>query len=685
MSDRLDTPLGTDKSHVLVGLYGLPGCGKTTLLNQLKNRLSEKDFLLFEGSEEVGRAAGGGLEAFKRLSPLAQERIREAAIGKIQSACKASGKAGVVTGHFMIRERKARNKPEKVMTEADLSTYTHIIYLKTSPAHIAERRNNDKIRSRPVISAHQLETWQDAEIGTLRQLCEANDILFVCLTESDALVTRVTNLIRDFQNHNPAHNTSAAKSKMDTILKPRPNLERVLLLDGDRTLIPEDTGYIFWQLADIDGGPVPGRGIHTLKALFSGRMGYSYRAFRQATLCYEELESDFLRLCTYTADNIALYPEFVQLLREAAKTHNVATVVVTSGVRKIWEMILDKAGLSATVKVVGGGRIEDGYVVNDVVKGELVDHIRATYNAEVIAFGDSPLDLPMLQKADKAVVVVGEKETRSKTMTNPLVAAITAGSFRGEVRQALLPPSAPPRFNTYQLPVIDLKDPSEIDFLLGRGENNCSFTLHHATNRASAKLLASPTRDANVSGPHLRNAHSSIGAYLATEFVSDIIGLEEYDIPHVQGHTTTGHRLRYESQTLIVPILRGGEPMAFGVAEVFPAAMFVHAKEATDLKAHHVQGHKNVILVDSVVNSGKTVVEFMDRLRELGCKAEHVVFVTGVAQSGAVDEKNGPLVQIKKGGVGKLSVVALRVSDNKFKGVKSTDTGNRLFNTTHLD
>jgi uracil phosphoribosyltransferase len=123
---------------------------------------------------------------------------------------------------------------------------------------------------------------------------------------------------------------------------------------------------------------------------------------------------------------------------------------------------------------------------------------------------------------------------------------------------------------------------------------------------------------------------------------------------------TTGHRLRHESQTLIVPILRGGEPMPFGVAKVFPSAMFVHAKEATDLKAHHVHGHKNVILVDSVVNSGKMVIEFMDRLKEIDCKAEHVVFVTGVAQSGAVEQKNEPLVQIKDAGVGRLSIVALR-------------------------
>jgi len=32
----------------------------------------------------------------------------------------------------------------------------------------------------------------------------------------------------------------------------------------------------------------------------------------------------------------------------------------------------------------------------------------------------------------------------------------------------------------------------------------------------------------------------------------------------------------------------------------------------------------------------------------------------------------------------KFSLVALRLSDNKFTGRGATDTGNRLFNTTHL-
>lgn len=87
---------------------------------------------------------------------------------------------------------------------------------------------------------------------------------------------------------------------------------------------PKDTGRIFWQLAGTRESPVPGTGIDPLKALFSGRMGYSYHAFRQATLFYEEEESDFLSLCAETANKVNLYPECAKLLREAAQTQRVA-------------------------------------------------------------------------------------------------------------------------------------------------------------------------------------------------------------------------------------------------------------------------------------------------------------------------------------------------------------------------
>ena len=104
-----------------------------------------------------------------------------------------------------------------------------------------------------------------------------------------------------------------------------------------------------------------------------------------------------------------------------------------------------------------------------------------------------------------------------------------------------------------------------------------------------------PMRNANFEGSALREAHRLVGRYLATEFVADVIGLEEYPIRHVQGHQTTGYRLLHEQKTTIVALMRGGEPMAYGVNDVFPLAKFVHASGPEDLKPHHLQGQHTVV------------------------------------------------------------------------------------------
>ena len=118
-------------------------------------------------------------------------------------------------------------------------------------------------------------------------------------------------------------------------------------------------------------------------------------------------------------------------------------------------------------------------------------------------------------------------------------------------------------------------------------------------------------RDAFMSGPALRNAHQSTGWYLAIEILPDVLGVEEYAIPHVQGHLTSGYRVTNESNILIVALMRGGEPMALGVSAALASAPLLHAKHPQDVVPAYLEQTLTVILVDSVVNSGNTMAEFV--------------------------------------------------------------------------
>jgi uracil phosphoribosyltransferase/phosphoserine phosphatase/adenylate kinase len=670
-----------NKKAVVIGLYGVPGSGKTYLLDQLKQELGEEDFAFYEGSHMIATVVPGGLDAFQKLVEPEKLRYRQLAIDTIGRKCADSGQVGVVTGHFMFwSEEEEAGLP--VYTPKDLDTFTHILYLDIPADIVVHRRLLDMGRTRPLTSIIHLRNWQHIEIAELRRLCRQHGILFSVISPHQTVLGNALRRLHDFRQQTEEHNLAQAACRLDEILVAgKGKLETVLVLDADRTLAAVDTGVLFWKR--VPGSRWPREEGSPLNNVFDSNLGYSYSAFRQATLLYEETADDqeFDEICQDVASEVTMYPEFLSLLQLVAGQEHVAAVIITSGLSRVWNKVLTRLGLSKTVKVIGGGRIVDGFVVTAAVKAALVTRLRDVHQVYVWAFGDSPLDLKMLGEADQAIVVVGEEHTRSKTMDPALRDAIDNDGLRA--RQAVLPSSAPPRLNTTELPLIRLTDPEFLDAVLSRSRNrDTGIQVLHATARTAAKLLMTPTRDAKIAGPALREAHRRVGWYLATEFVADVIGIEEYPIPHVQGHQTTGHRLLHEQQTTIVALMRGGEAMALGVNDAFPLAMFVHASRGDDIKQHHLQGQHTVVLVDSVVNSGKTVVEFVQHIRYLH-SAIHIVVVAGVAQAQSVCE-TGSLAQVL-GPHGRLALVALRLSDNSFRGSGNTDTGNRLFNTTHLD
>ena len=374
---------------------------------------------------------------------------------------------------------------------------------------------------------------------------------------------------------------------------------------------------------------------------------------------------------------MTIYPEFVNLLKLVGRQEHVGAVIVTCRLRLVWDKILEKEGLSKTVKVIGGGRIADGFVVTAAVKAALVDRLRDSYEMYVWAFGNSPLDLEMLNRADQAVVVVGKEQTRSKTMDAALLEAINKGGFRA--RQTLLPSTTSPRLDTIRLPLVQLTAPNFLNSVLVRRRQHAGPQVLHATEKNAAKLLMTPMRDAKLAGPVLREAHHRVGWYLATEFLADMIGIEEYPIAHVHGRHTSGYQLLHEQRTLIVALMRGGEAMALGVNEALPLAMFVHASHPEDIMPHHLQ-EQLTLVVDSVVNSGKTVVQFLQHVRKLHATIR-IVIMAGVVQAQCL---SGSLLAEALARDAKVSLIALRLSENKFTGSGATDTGNRLFNTTRL-
>jgi len=659
----------------VIGLYGVPGSGKTFLLKQLKELLHDQGFLFFDGSSTIAGIVPGGLDAFHSMSSQDKIQWRQIAISTIGQESASTGKTAVVAGHLIFWSED-EDAGQLVHTSNDLDTFTHILYLNVDADVIAQRRSNDGERHRPSASVSHLHKWQQAEIRELRILCRDHSILFAAV---DPFPSHLSTLLRDFRVHNVDHNLSRAEEALDEVFDGHATqLETMLVIDADRTLAGEDGGTLFWEKISSSGvGKATGLGEAgcPLKALFGGPLGYTYAAFRQATLLHHEVASDddaFDAFCRAVASEITMYPDFVALLQAITNQASVGAVVVTCGIKRIWDLVLDKQGLTGKVKVIGGGRVTDGFVVTPEVKAALVSRLQDIHGVFVWVFGDSPLDLPMMKIADRATVIVGDERFRSKTMDVALLKAIDVDGLK--VDQAILAPDASPRLDLVKLPVTKLRGEDFVASILSLRAPRSNVVVLEATNKAAAKVLMTPMRDARISGPALREAHRQVGWYLAVEYLGDLIGIESHPIPHVQGHDTDGFRLSHEQKTLIIALMRGGEPMALGVNDACPSAMLLHARRSEDVTAQHLHGKRTVLLVDSVVNSGKSVLEFVQRIRRVNAQIR-IVIVAGVAQSRSVDA----LSRYKD-----LSLVTLRISDNQFTGRGTTDTGNRLFNTTHI-
>ncbi|TID18320.1 PRTase-like protein [Venturia nashicola] len=696
---------------IVVGIYGISGCGKSHLIKELRTALSVEDqdcpdFEYYDGSAIIARVTEGGLAAFQAMSPEKQNDHRKLAIDAIRQECADTGRIGVVAGHYMLYSDE-RQTPEIIATANDLSTFTHILYLDVPAETVAQRRRDDQNKQRGHLHVNRLQDWKVKEQKALRTVCRENNILFSILSGlSSTLVTDVSTMLRDFQRHaKDRENSKTVEEVLKEWIRSGPErLETAMVLDGDKTLAPHDTGVMFWQAAKTMEAKLVednefrslllddvGEGKCPLKTLFSGPLGHSELAFRQAVLMYEEIAdpAQFDAICEQVASQVTMYPEFVKFLQVIAETTHARAIVATCGLAHVWNKVLRNHGLSESVRVIGGGRLSDGYVVTAEIKRELVSNLQKLYNMEVFAFGDSPLDLPMLREAhpNKRFIVVGDEKIRSKSMEDELRKdpfLSTSG-----YRQILLPGTVKPRFTVEDLPVTQLDNEHILEAVHRRQRVGTEFLL---ATEETAMQLSTAMRNADNGGPVLREAHRRAGWYLATEYVHKIVGIEKYDIPHTQGGTTDGWRLRNEKKTTIVALMRGGEPMAFGVSDAFPRAYFVHAKEPVQLKPEHVMSQKQILLVDSVVNNGDSVVEFVEHIRSMDAYIR-VVVITGVIQAqsiGIVDDGHG---SSKRGGkVGSLleedpnvSVIALRQSKNKYTGKGGTDTGHRLFNTTHMD
>ena len=123
--------------------------------------------------------------------------------------------------------------------------------------------------------------------------------------------------------------------------------------------------------------------------------------------------------------------------------------------------------------------------------------------------------------------------------------------------------------------------------------------------------------------------------------------------------------------------------MAFGVSKALKLASFAHWKTFSSINDAHFDKHKTIILVYSLVNSGKSIMEYPLPLRKR-CPKIEVVVVAGVVQAKDIEISEEGTLGLALREDPDLPFVTLRKSENKSTAKGTTDTGHQLFDRVYL-
>lgn len=179
--------------------------------------------------------------------------------------------------------------------------------------------------------------------------------------------------------------------------------DKFVLIDGDRTLSPIDSTKPFLKYSGID--------YLTLESCFE-TTHYSFDMFLNAARLYSKIPpEDYLKYCKQTAQEVELHTEFVDFIQQSHTSSQI--VIITAGLRVLWEHILEKYAIRDRLFLIGGNHFHfDEYIIDQVSKGHVVDQLHAC-GKYTIAMGDSLVDYDMITKAHKGYLVVDHKYNRS--------------------------------------------------------------------------------------------------------------------------------------------------------------------------------------------------------------------------------------------------------------------------------
>ena len=397
----LKVPIKTAMSGIVVGIYGIQGVGKSHVLKRIASQRCE--WRVVDGSqlvrEELERR-GTTMEQFETDMPASDKAdVRRRAL----EHAKLVPGVTLVAGHCSF-PRRGREGVEgsiafsDVFTPADGNSYSHVIYVETSPEKVFDQVRNDQERTRRQLSIDELRKWMEHEKETLAAKCREHDIsydIFRLGEDETAHEEDLLSLIvrRAVIPRSVVAGNESERALVASIAEEIPEKDVYLLIDGDGTLCAQDTGAMFFEQASVPSLPP-----EPLKHIFQRFEQYTFQAFWEVAMLYTNVlsKSEYTSLCKKVgAKQVQVFEAWREFLNQLPS--NVHPILVSCSIREVWLAMqsneIENHGQSSgfgRMTVIAGNTLLHPYLVDDYAKFLVATTLRNLHGGcHIISFGDS--------------------------------------------------------------------------------------------------------------------------------------------------------------------------------------------------------------------------------------------------------------------------------------------------------
>ena len=365
---------------MIISVYGIPRSGKDTFIGKILT--GNADAYHLQGSKTLNEIATEQFGCkFRELTASQQNDVRILFTRRAKEL-ETQHDLVIVDGHYAFPRD---NGYQSVLTDADLHLYDAFFYLKTSGAEIARNFNSDDKRdyTEHLLSADKVEEWIDFEIGNMQPIVESQGKDFVVLDSDEAAVGFVCRFAKTSEQ--------IAQDVADKIAATAKG-KNIVLTDLDKTVSINDLTDDFMRSANI--------APDFAKTVFAG----DYYTRYQFQVFHERLASapNYAEAVRNALDKLVINDNLIKDL--FAMKEKGCVVALTTGMKDAWAE--KNKDLQLFDAIFGYGK-QERLVITPLIKKLVAKCL--TKRCEVVAIGDSVIDLGMLTAADKGYLLAMNK------------------------------------------------------------------------------------------------------------------------------------------------------------------------------------------------------------------------------------------------------------------------------------